>query len=57
MKTADVKSIFGALRPHQVELIRKIADRPSVNDSFIKRKFSEPKLWAFQRGDHARFRL
>ncbi len=47
MKTADVQAIFGALRPHQVELIRKIAERPAVNNSFIKRKFSEPKLWEF----------
>jgi carboxypeptidase Taq len=47
MKTADVQAIFGALRPHQVELIRKIAARPQVNDKFLHRKFNEQKLWDF----------
>src|SRR5574340_375358 len=45
MKTSDVTQIFGALRPHQVELIRKIAAKPQVNDKFAHRKFNEQKLW------------
>jgi carboxypeptidase Taq len=47
MKTAEVKAIFGALRPHQVELIRKIAAKPQVEDSFLHRKFNEKKVWDF----------
>jgi carboxypeptidase Taq len=47
MKTAEVKDIFDALRPHQIDLIRKIAARPQVNDSFLHRKFNENKLWDF----------
>ena len=47
MKTAEVQSIFGALRPKQVELIQSIAARPQVNDKFLQRKYDEHKLWAF----------
>lgn len=47
MKTADVQAIFGSLRPKQVELLRAIADRPQVNDKFLKRKYDEGKLWGF----------
>jgi carboxypeptidase Taq len=41
MKTADVKAIFSALRPQQVELIKAIASRPQVNDSFLHQEFPE----------------
>jgi carboxypeptidase Taq len=47
MKTADVKVIFDALRPKQVELLRAIAGRPQVNDKFLHRKYDEQKVWAF----------
>jgi carboxypeptidase Taq len=47
MKTADVQAIFGALRPRQVELIRKIAGRPQVEDKFLHRKYDEQKVWSF----------
>ncbi len=47
MKTADVKAIFDALRPKQVELLKKIAQRPKINDSFLKKKLAEKKLWDF----------
>jgi carboxypeptidase Taq len=47
MKTADVKAIFEALRPQQVELIQAIADRPQIDDSFLHRKFDEQKQWDF----------
>lgn len=47
MKTADVKAIFDALRPQQVELIRAIAARPQVDDSFLHQPFDEQKQWEF----------
>jgi len=47
MKTAEVKAIFGALRPKQVELIQAIADHSPVDDSFLHQKFNEGKQWDF----------
>ena len=47
MKTAEVKAIFGELRPKQVELIRAIAGRPQVDDSFLHQAFDEKKQWDF----------
>ncbi len=47
MKTAEVKEIFGKLRPQQVELIKAIADRPQVDDSFLRQTFAEQKQWDF----------
>jgi carboxypeptidase Taq len=45
MKTADVKSIFNALRPQQSELIRKIAGSPPVDNSFLHVAYDEQKQW------------
>ena len=47
MKTAEVKAIFEKLRPHQVELIRRIAAKPQVNDDFLHRKYNDQKVWDF----------
>ncbi|MBI3739798.1 MAG: carboxypeptidase M32, partial [Chloroflexi bacterium] len=47
MKTADVKVIFNALRPKQVELIKAIASRKQVEDKFLHKKYNEEKLWNF----------
>jgi len=47
MKTADVKAIFDALRPQQVELIKAIAAQPQVDDSFLHQPFDEQKQWDF----------
>ncbi len=47
MKTAEVKAIFEALRPQQVELIQAIAARPPVDDSFLHQPFDEQKQWDF----------
>jgi carboxypeptidase Taq len=47
MKTADVKAIFDALRPQQVELIKAITASPQVDDSFLHQKFDEQKQWDF----------
>jgi len=41
MKTADVKAIFDALRPQQVELIQAIASQPQVDDSFLNQTYPE----------------
>jgi len=47
MKTSEVKAIFEALRPQQVELIQAIAARPQVDDSFLHLDFDEQKQWDF----------
>ncbi len=45
MKTKDLKAIFEALRPQQVELIRQIASRPQVDDTFLHQPYDEQKQW------------
>jgi len=47
MKTADVKEIFEALRPQQVELLKAIADKPKVNDDFLHTEYDEQTMWDF----------
>jgi carboxypeptidase Taq len=47
LKTADIKTIFNALRPQQVELIRLIASRPQVDDAFMHFSYDEQKQWDF----------
>ncbi len=47
MKTSEVKAIFEALRPQQVELIQAIAGRPQVDDSFLSLNYDEQKQWDF----------
>jgi carboxypeptidase Taq len=47
LKTADLKAIFEALRPHQVELLRKIASRPQVDNSFMFLHYPEQDQWDF----------
>jgi len=47
MKTADVKAIFDALRPQQVELLQTIADAPQVDNSFLFLHYDEHKQWDF----------
>jgi carboxypeptidase Taq len=47
MKTADVKQLFGQLRPRQVALIRRLADRPAPAHGFLSASYSEADLWAF----------
>jgi carboxypeptidase Taq len=47
MKTAEVETIFRALRPKQVELIKTIAKRPPINDKFLHGKYNEEKMWSF----------
>jgi len=47
MKTAEVKAIFEALRPQQVELLKAIAEKPTVDDSFLHVEYDEKKMWDF----------
>ena len=47
MKTAEVKAIFEGLRPKQVELIKAIASKPQVDDSFLHQPFDENRQWSF----------
>ena len=45
--TADVQAMFSTLRPRQVALIRAIADRPQVDDQFLRLSYPEADMWAF----------
>jgi carboxypeptidase Taq len=47
MKTSEVKKIFEAVRPKQVELIKAIAAKPNVDNSFLHQPFDEKKQWDF----------
>ena len=47
MRTADVKAVFAALRPRQVELIRAIGARPQVDTRFLSAPYAEADMWAF----------
>lgn len=49
MKTAEVKAIFNDLRPLQVALIKQIAARPQVDDSFLHQPFDEASQLEFGR--------
>ena len=43
MKTADVKKIFEALRPQQVELLQAIAEKEPPDNGFIKQYYKEER--------------
>jgi len=47
MKTEDVKIIFEGLRPKLVELIKDIAAKSQVDDSFLHQPFDQGKQWSF----------
>jgi len=47
MKTADVRGIFDALRPQQVELIRQIREHKPPRDDFLYGKYDQNKLMDF----------
>ena len=47
LKTAEVKEIFDVLRPQQVELIRKIMEKPPVDDTLLRGPVSEKVQWDF----------
>jgi carboxypeptidase Taq len=47
LKTADVQNIFGKLRPQQVALLKAIAAKPQVDDSFLHVSYPEKAQWDF----------
>jgi carboxypeptidase Taq len=47
LKTAEMKEIFTALRQQQVALIKQIAARPQIDDTFIWKNYAEQKQWGF----------
>jgi carboxypeptidase Taq len=47
IKTAEVKAIFDALRPKQVELIKVITSAKQVKNDFLFKKYNEKKLINF----------
>lgn len=48
MKTTDVKAVFDALRPKQVELVQAIAeDGAPVDDSIVRQNYDVQKQWDF----------
>ncbi|MEI6055219.1 MAG: carboxypeptidase M32 [Lentisphaerota bacterium] len=46
LKTSEVKSIFNELRPHQVNLIKRIAEKKEVDNSFLFNDYDESKQWS-----------
>ena len=50
MKTSEVREIFDALRPKQVELIQAISEAPQVDDSFLHKPYDGNKQWDFGEG-------
>ena len=47
MTTGEIRTIFEALRPGQVRLIRAIGERPQVADDVLRASYPEPDLWSF----------
>ncbi len=47
LKTSEVKQIFDAIRPVQVELIKKISEKPQVDDSFNYLTYDVQRQWDF----------
>ncbi len=53
MKTSDVRAIFAALRPRQVELLRAIAESEQIDNSFVRQHYpfdEQRKLGTFIAG-------
>lgn len=55
MKTAEVKEIFGNLRPKQVALIKAVGEGKQVKDDFLHRPYNEKKVWGFSEKIIAKF--
>jgi len=47
MKTTDVQAMFDALRSRQVDLVRRVAERPQVDDAFLRTSYDEKALIDF----------
>ena len=47
MKTAEVRSLFEALRQRQVAIIKAVGDRPAPAAEFLSARFHESEIWRF----------
>jgi carboxypeptidase Taq len=47
LQTADARRLFDQLRPRQVALIRRVADRSAPAASFLQAHYDEADLWGF----------
>jgi len=47
LKTADVLKIFRKIRPLQTSLIRDLAARPQIDNSFLFRRYPDKQQWRF----------
>ena len=47
MKTAEVQAIFNVVRPEQVALIKAIASKPEIDDTFLHVPYDEKADWDF----------
>ena len=47
IRTAEIQAIFDALRPRQVDLVRRIRQRPLPPDSFMHAPYAEADMLAF----------
>lgn len=47
LKTTDVQAIFGPLRTQQVEILKAIATKPVIDDSFLHIPYAEKGQWDF----------
>lgn len=47
LKTADITAVFNRIRPLQTKLIKELADRPQIDNSFLFRHFGKKKQWNF----------
>lgn len=47
LKTREVQDIFGKLRPQQVELLKAIAAKPMIDDSFLHISYADQGQWDF----------
>jgi carboxypeptidase Taq len=55
LKTAEVKEIFGKLRPQQVELLKAIAQKPEIDDTYLHAAYPEQDIWKFGEDVLSRF--
>ncbi len=47
LTTKEIRTIFAALRPGQVQLIRAIGERPQIAGEFLHESYPESELWSF----------
>jgi Zn-dependent carboxypeptidase len=47
LTTKDVQDIFGKLRPQQVALLKAIAEKPQIDNSFLHVNYPEKGQWDF----------